>query len=149
MIKVLVAVGFFLSTVGVVLLICVKSSQASRHRAGHQLMLSKMVPGQTASPGPAVYIGVHRDETRSDPDPDMADISLLETDELPIRPSNIGVGPMNLGPIVSARIKSLANKRGPARVPKRDYETVPPPPPPPPHRRWVRAAARLHGICLV
>ena len=134
MIKVLVAVGFFITTVGVVVLICIKRSQASRHRAGLQLMLQKMVQGQAASPGPAVYIGVHRDEARSDLDHNMANISLLETDELPLRPSNIGVGPMNLGPIVSARIKSLANKRRHARGPEHDYESVPPPPPPP-HRR--------------
>ena len=135
MIKVLVAVGFIITTVGVVVLICIKRTQASRHRAGQDLMLQRVVQGQAASPGPAVYIGVHRDEARSDLDHDMANISLLETDEVPLRPSNIGVGPMNLGPVVSARIKSLgANKRGHARGQEHDYEAIPPPPPPPQRR---------------
>ena len=135
LIKVLVAVIAVFSTVCVVLLCIVKRSQATRHRAGHQLMLSRMIQGQTVSPQPMVYIGVHRDETRSDQDPDMADVSLLEPDVLPIAPSNVRVGPMTLGPVISDRIKRLAHKRVPDRVHESDYEAVPPPPPPPPHRR--------------
>ena len=121
------------STACVIILCCVKKSQATRHRAGTQLMLSKMIQGQTVSPQPMVYIGVHRAETMSDPEPDMADISLIEPDVLPIAPSNVRVGPLTLGPVVSDRIKRLGRKRAPNH--DGDYEVLPPPPPPPPHRR--------------
>ena len=121
------------STTCLIIICCVKRSQATRHRAGTQLMLSKMIQGQTVSPQPMVYIGVHRPETMADPEPDMADISLIEPDVLPIAPSNVRVGPLTLGPVVSDRIKRLAHKRAPNH--DGDYEVMPPPPPPPPHRR--------------
>ena len=121
------------STTCLIIICCVKRSQATRHRAGTQLMLSKMIQGQTVSPQPMVYIGVHRPETMADPEPDMADISVMEPDVLPLMPSSVRVGPLTLGPVVSDRIKRLAHKRVPNH--DSDYEAVPPPPPPPPHRR--------------
>ena len=130
---VLVVVFAVFSTTCLIIICCMKRSQATRHRAGAQLMLSKMIQGQTVSPQPIVYIGVHRPETMSDPEPNMADISVAEPDVLPITPSSVRVGPLTLGPVVSDRIKRLGRKRAPNH--DGDYEVLPPPPPPPPHRR--------------
>ena len=126
--KVLVAVGFIAASCLVCVLVYVKRVQAARHRAGNNLLLSRVVQGQTSA-GPCVYIGVHRDEARSDPDPDLTSISFHETsDSPPVRPANIAVGPnmLELGPIVAERIKSLnTNKRNNApRAPLRLYSTT-------------------------
>ena len=121
---VLVGVFAVFSTTCLIIICCMKKAQATRHRAGAQMMLSKMLQGQTVSPQPIVYIGVHRPETMSDSEP-MTDISVAEPDALPITPSNVRVGPLTLGPVVSDRIKRLACKR----APNHDYEVLPTPSP--------------------
>ena len=132
--KVLVAVSFIVASFVVCILVYIKRVQAARHRAGNNMLLSRIVQGQTSA-GPCVYIGVHRDEARSDPDNDndLASISLHETnDSPPVRPANIAVGPnvLELGPMVAERIKSLnTNKRSNAR--EHIYASIPPPPLPP------------------
>ena len=57
---VLVGVFAVFSTTCLIIICCMKKAQATRHRAGAQMMLSKMLQGQTVSPQPIVYIGVHR-----------------------------------------------------------------------------------------